>query len=331
MAGAIATGVPFPGLDGTRVATFRCMKAVVLTGYGDVEKLELTDVEEPNPGPRQVKVKVAGAGVNPIDWKIRRGDMRTQLPLHLPTILGRDVSGEVVAVGTDVTEFEPGDRVMGLVTHGYAEMVVASVDAFAKLPLEIETDQAAAIPLVGLTGTQLIEEAVAPHLGESVLITGAVGSVGRVAVFAAKQRGARVIAGVRASQRAAAAELEPDEIVALDDPADLERLLQVDAIADTIDGKVLESLLAKVRPGGVVGTVLGPPEHAERSDLRVHSILAHPDAERLAELGQAVVRGELRLPIDRRFPLSDVQTAQHVAEGGGVGKILLVPSESRVP
>jgi NADPH:quinone reductase-like Zn-dependent oxidoreductase len=307
------------------------MKAVVLTGYGDVEKLALTEVDEPNPGSRQIKVKVAGASVNPIDWKIRRGDMRTQLPLHLPTILGRDVAGVVVALGPDVTEFRIGDRVMGLVSHAYAEMVVASVDAFAKLPLEIETDQAAAIPLVGLTGVQLIEEAVDAHRGETVLVTGAVGSVGRVAVFAAKQRGARVIAGVRASQRAAAAELEPDEIVALDDPADLKRLPQVDAIADTVDGKVLESLLDKVRPGGVIGTVLSPPEHAAEQGLRVHAMLAHPDPARLADLGEAVVRGQLRLPVDRRFPLSDVQSAQQVAEAGGVGKILLVPTEPRVP
>jgi NADPH:quinone reductase-like Zn-dependent oxidoreductase len=307
------------------------MKAVVLTGYGDVEKLALLDVDEPSPGPRQIKVKVAGASVNPIDWKIRRGDMRTMLPLHLPTILGRDVSGEVVAVGADVTEFQVGDRVMGLVMHAYAEMVVASVDAFAKLPPEIETDQAAAIPLVGLTGAQLVEEGVNVHAGERVLVTGAVGSVGRVAVFAAKQRGAQVIAGVRSSQRAAAEQLEPDDVVALDDPADMKRLRPVDAIADTVDGKVVASLLDKVRPGGVIGTVLEPPAGAEQQGLRVHAILAHPDPKRLAQLGEAVVRGDLVLPIDRRYPLSDAQTAQQVAEAGGVGKILLVPTEDRVP
>lgn len=316
---------------GTLIAANAAMKAVVLTGYGDVEKLALVDVDEPNPGPRQIKVKVAGASVNPIDWKIRRGDMRAMLPLHLPTILGRDVSGEVVAVGAEVTAFEVGDRVMGLVQHGYAEMVVASVDAFAKLPLEIETDQAAAIPLVGLTGAQLVEEGVNAHAGETVLVTGAVGSVGRVAVFAAKRRGARVIAGVRASQREAAERLEPYDVVALDDPSEVNRLPQVDAIADTIDGQVLASLLDKVRPGGVVGTVLEAPAGAAEHGLRVHAILAHPDPHRLAQLGEAVVRGDLILPIDRRYPLSDAQTAQQVAESGGVGKILLVPTESRVP
>lgn len=303
------------------------MKAVLLTGYGDVEKLQFTEVEEPNPGPRQLKVRVAGASINPVDWKIRRGDMRAVLPLELPTILGRDVSGEVVAVGLDVHEFQPGDRVMGLVQHGYAEYVVASVDAFAKLPPEIEMDRAGALPLVGLTGAQLVEEGVDVHAGDKVLVTGAVGSVGRVAVFSAKQRGAKVIAGVRSNQRDSAEKLEVDQIVALDDPSEVARLTRVDAIADTVNGEVMSALLDKVRRGGVVGTVLSPPPGAAEHGVQVHAILTHPDPKRLAELGDAVVRGELILPVDRRFPLSEAPAAQDLAEAGGVGKILLVPGE----
>ena len=302
------------------------MKAVVLTGYGDVEKLELREVDDPNPGPRQIKVKVAGASINPVDWKIRRGEMRSMLPLHLPTILGRDVSGEVVAVGQDVTEFRVGDRVMGLVEHGYAELVVGSVDAFAKLPREIELERAAALPLVGLTGSQLVKEGVGIRAGERVLVTGALGSVGRVAVFTAKQRGAQVVAGVRSRQRTQAEKLNVDDIVAVDLPDEIKRMRPVDAIADTVNGKVVLSLLDKVKPGGVVGTVLGPPPGAEKQGLRVHAILTHPDAERLAEIGEAVVKGQLVLPVDRRFPLELAQVAQHVAEAGGIGKVLLVPS-----
>jgi NADPH:quinone reductase-like Zn-dependent oxidoreductase len=303
------------------------MKAVVLTGYGDVEKLELQEVDEPQPGRRQIKVKVAGASVNPVDWKIRRGDMRAMLPLHLPTILGRDVSGEVVAIGPDVTEFEVGDRVMGLVEHGYAELVVGSVEAFAKLPPQLELHRAAALPLVGLTGMELVEEAVDARAGERVLVTGAVGSVGRVAVFAAKKRGAQVIAAVRERQMAEAEKLDVDYIVAVDRPGDIRRMRPVDAIADTVNGKVVASLLDKVKPGGVVGTVLGPPLGAEEQGLRVHAMLAHADPERLRRIGEAVVKGELVLPVDRRFPLSQAQMAQQVAEAGGIGKVLLVPGE----
>lgn len=306
------------------------MKAVVLTGYGDVEKLVYREVEDPSPAPRQLKVKVAGASINPVDWKIRRGEMRSMLPLHLPTILGRDVAGEVVAIGSDVVEFEVGDRVMGLVEHSYAEYVVGGVDAFAKLPPEIETDQAGVLPLAGLTGMQLVDGAVDAHGGDRVLVTGAVGSVGRVAIFAAKNRGAQVIAGVRSSQRAEAEKLEVDDIVAVDDPDDIRRLPPVDAIADTVSGKVVAALLDKVRHGGVIGTVLSPPVGATEQGLRVHAMLAHPDPERLAVIGEAVVRGELLLPVERRFPLRDAASAQDLAEAGGVGKILLVPtSEAR--
>jgi NADPH:quinone reductase-like Zn-dependent oxidoreductase len=305
------------------------MKAVVLKGYGDVEQLDFREVDEPTPGPRQIKVKVAAASVNPIDWKIRRGELRAQLPLHLPTILGRDISGEVIAVGTEVTELEVGDRVMGLVEHGYAELVVAPVDAFAKLPPELDLRSAAALPLVGLTGAQLVEEAVDARAGERVLVTGAVGSVGRVAVFAAKKRGAQIIAGVRRRQREEAESLDVDEVVALDDPEEIARLKPIDAIADTVNGKTVASLLDKVRLGGVVGTVLSPPLGAKEQGLRVHAMLAHPDPEGLSKIARAVVSGELILPIDRQFPLSQAPAAQHVAEAGGVGKVLLVPSLRR--
>lgn len=303
------------------------MHAVVLTGYGDVEKLELREVDDPYPGARQIKVKVAGASINQIDWKIRRGDLRGMLPLQLPTILGRDVSGTVVAVGPQVTEFRVGDRVMGLVEHGYAELVVASVDGFAKLPPEIDLARAGALPLVGLTGTQLIDEAVEARAGERVLVTGALGSVGRVAVFAAKKRGAQVVAGVRARQREEARKLDADEIVAIDDAEEIKRMKPIDAIADTVNGKVVQSLLDKVKVGGIVGTVLGPPLGAKEQGLRVHAILTHPDPEQLAALGEAVVKGELVLPVDRRFPLAEAQAAQNVVETGGVGKILLLPEE----
>ena len=305
------------------------MKAVVLNGYGDVEKLELREVEEPSPGPRQVKVRVASASINPIDWKIRKGEMRGQVPLELPAILGRDAAGEVVAVGAGVTELAVGDRVMGLVSHGYAEVVVAPVESFTKLPPELDLEEAGALPLVGLTGTQLVAEAVGIRAGERLLITGAVGSVGRVAVFAAKKRWAQIVAGVRARQREEAEKLDVDEIVALDDPEEIARLRPVDALADTVNGKTVASLLDKVKPGGVVGTVLSPPLGAKEQGLRVHPILAHPDPKQLGDIARAAASGELVVPIERRFPLGQAQAAQHVAESGGVGKVLLVPGLRR--
>jgi NADPH:quinone reductase-like Zn-dependent oxidoreductase len=300
------------------------MKAVLLTEYGNVDKLVVTQLPEPELGPRDLKVRVQSAGINPVDLKLRRGDLRTVMPLELPAILGRDVAGEVLEVGEEVTGFHPGDRVLGLVNGAYAEVVVAAAEAFAKIPEAMEPTRAAAVPMAGLTGMQLVEEAVQPRAGEAVLVTGALGSVGRVAVFAARKRGATVIAGVRAAQRERARALNVDGVVALDDPEELARLPVVDAIADTVNGQVMESLLDKVRLGGVVGTVLNEPKGAQERELTVRTMLVHPDARRLAEVARAVAQGELELPIDGRYPLAEVRVAQELAEQHGIGKVVLV-------
>ncbi|HEY2410523.1 MAG TPA: NADP-dependent oxidoreductase [Polyangiaceae bacterium] len=300
------------------------MKAVLLTGYGDVDKLEFAEVAEPRPGRGEVKVRVASTSVNPVDYKLRRGDLRAMYTLELPAILGRDVAGEVIEVGPGVKELDVGDRVLGLVQHGYAQMAVAHEEAFAKLPPEIEEAEAAVLPLVGLTGAQLIEEAVVPQPGDLVLVTGAVGSVGRVAVFAAKRCGARVIAGVRGSQRAQAEALDVERVIALDDPKDVLGLPPLDCIADTVNGKVLESVLTKLKPGGVLGSVLGEPKAAHDLDVTVHAIQVHPDAKRLAELAEAMAHGDLELPIGKRYPLHEVRAAQRAAEQHASGKVLLL-------
>lgn len=188
------------------------MKAMVLKEYGGVEQLELREIAEPRPGPGEVPVKVAATSVNPIDWKLRSGAARA-----IPAVLGRDVAGEVTEVGQGVTALRLGDQVLGLVLHGYAEKVVAGADAFARLPPGLDLREAAALPLVLLTGAQLIEEAVRPAKGDTVLVTGALGGVGRTAVHVAKLHGARVLAGVRARRTAEAAGLGADQVVAVDD------------------------------------------------------------------------------------------------------------------
>src|SRR5437016_3350239 len=167
------------------------MRALVLTGYGDVDKLELRDLPDPKAGPGEVRVRAAASSVNPIDWKLLGGALHAWMPLQFPAILGRDVSGEVIEAGAGVTAFKPGDKVLGRVDRAFAGQVAAREDAFAIVPPGLDLRDAAALPLVGLTGTQLIEEAVKPRKGESVLVTGALGGVGRVAVYAAKKLGAR--------------------------------------------------------------------------------------------------------------------------------------------
>jgi NADPH:quinone reductase-like Zn-dependent oxidoreductase len=298
------------------------MRAVLLTGYGGIDKLELREVPEPSAGTGEIKVRVAASSVNPIDWKLRSGAYRQRSPLEFPAILGRDAAGEVVATGPGAGAFRVGDKVLGLVNEAYAEYVVDKENAWAPLPAGLDLIDAAALPLVLLTGTQLIEEAVRPRPGEAVLVTGAVGSVGRAAVFAALSCGAEVAAGVRAKQRDEARKLGVD-VVALDDEAELQRLPRLDAIADTVNGDTLQKLIGKVKPGGTIGSVLGEPAGAKERGLAVRAHLTHPDSRRLAALARSVAEGKLTIPIAKRMPLADIREAHALAERGAGGKIVL--------
>lgn len=300
------------------------MKAVVLTAYGDVDRYEVRDLPEPVPGPGEIAVRVAAASINPIDWKLRSGAYQAFMPLELPAVLGRDASGTVSALGPDVTRFSVGARVMGLVQRTYAEVVVGKADAWAELPEGLDLVDAAALPLVVLTGAQLVEDAVNIREGESLLVTGATGSVGRAAVFVAKQRGAKVFAGVRDKHRAEAATLGVAAVVVLDDEGELARLPALDALADTVGGPTTQKLLAKLKPAGRIGSVVGEPAGAKERGLSVRTFLAHPDSRRLAELGRAVAAGKLLIPIARRFPLVQTAQAQKLAENGAGGKVLII-------
>jgi NADPH:quinone reductase-like Zn-dependent oxidoreductase len=299
------------------------MRAVVLPSYGEAERLELREIAEPTPGPDEIKVHVAAAGINPIDWKLRSGAYKAYMPLDLPAILGRDVSGEVVAVGPHVTDFHVGERVLGVVKHGYADFVVAPVSAWAEVPAKLDLVDAAALPLVLLTGAQLVEDAAQIKKGDAVLVTGAVGSVGRVAVFAAKARGAVVWAGVRAEHEVEAAKLGVHGVVALDDERQIDALPELDALADTVGGQTTQMVLRKLKKGGRIGSVVGEPEGAKDRGFAVRAFLARPDSRRLAELVADVAAGELVIPIAKRFPLDEAAEAQRLAEQGGVGKVLL--------
>ncbi|MGC1870892.1 MAG: NADP-dependent oxidoreductase [Acidobacteriaceae bacterium] len=301
------------------------MKAVQLHAYGGVDQLFYEDVPDPKPGPGELLVKVAATSVNPIDWKLRRGDRKDAMPLKLPAILGRDVAGTVASLGSGTQGFQAGDRVMGLVNRAYAEFLVAKPEDLTHIPDGLNTEDAAALPLVVLTGSQLIEDGVKPKPGQTVLVTGAVGSVGRSAVFVAKQHGTKVIAGVKASQRKEAETLGAEQIVALDDDKAVAALGQVDAIADTVGRDVIQKLMPHIRANGVLATVVGAPPGSQGKDFRVEQVWSHPDSKRLHELAEAVDKGEFSIPIAKRMKLSQVREAQTIAEAGGVSKILLIP------
>jgi len=305
--------------------TLGTMKAVLLHGYGDVNQLSYEDTEVPQPAVGELLVKTIAVSLNPIDWKLRRGDMKDRMPLKFPAILGRDLSGEVAELGAGVTGFKVGDRVFGLVNRSYAEYVVCKAEDLARIPDRLDPVDAAALPLVLLTGSQVIELGVRPRSGETVLVTGAVGGVGRTAVHVARQHGARVIAGVRASQRAEAEALGAERIVALDDEKEIAGLPELDAVADMVGHEAIGRILPRIKKNGVLATVVGSPQSAEGRDLRVVPVFAQPNSERLAELGNDVATGLFSIPIEKRLKLSQIREAQQLAEKGGIGKIVLTP------
>jgi len=304
------------------------MKAIVLSEYGGPEKLELKELPEPEPGAGQVKIRVRSASVNPVDWKLRSGALKRAMPLELPAVLGRDAAGEIVAVGRGVCAFEVGERVLGTVNGGYAEFVAANAEAFAKVPEGMPLEEAGAYPLVLLTGDQLADATLGASRGGTgltVLVTGAIGAVGRVTVWVLKQRGATVIAGVRGTQTEAARELGADEIIALDDEQAIQRMPEVNGIADTVSGETLVKLLPKLKRGGMIGSVLGEPSEAKDRGISVNAFYTRPDSRRLFELATAVACGSFSIPISRHFPLAEAKHAHALAERGGVGKVLLNP------
>lgn len=302
------------------------MKAVVLHEYGGPDKLKYEDAPDPEPGESQVLVRVAAASINPIDWKMRSGAAKERFPVEFPAILGRDVLGTVRSVGAKVKGFAPGDKVMALAWKTYAELCVVNVADLVHLPDGLDLIEAAALPLATLTGEQLITLGTGIQKGQTVLVTGALGSVGRSAVFTAKQAGATVFAGVRKSQKEQAKELGADEVIALDDESDINRLGFLDAIADTVGGETAQRLIGTVKQGGVYGSVVGPPANAKmHPTVRVQPMMAKPEAAKLRWLAEQVAGGKLRIPIDRMVPLEDAAKAQAAAEKGGVGgKILLL-------
>jgi NADPH:quinone reductase-like Zn-dependent oxidoreductase len=301
------------------------MKAVVLHEYGGPEKLKYEDVPDPVPNAGEVLVRLAATSVNPIDFKMRSGEAAARFPVQFPAILGRDIAGIVREIGPGVTGFSPGDRVIAFASNTYAELAVVKAENLTHLPEKLDLIEAAALPLVTLTGEQLISRGVKIQRGQTVLVTGAIGGVGRTAVFVAKNAGAIVIAGVRKSQLKQAAELGADQVLALDDDDAMQRLGFIDAIADTVNHDTAEKLIARVKQGGVFATVLGPPSNAKlHPTIRIESVRAVPDAATLRTLAEDVAAGRFKIPIDRMLPLEDAAEAHAAAEKGGIGKILLL-------
>ncbi|MGA9979769.1 MAG: NADP-dependent oxidoreductase [Candidatus Sulfotelmatobacter sp.] len=300
------------------------MKAVVVHQYGGPEVLKFEEYPDPVAGPGEVLVRVAAASVNPIDYKRRAGLTKDFYPMKFPGLIGVDMAGTVVKIGPGVEGFSVGDHVFTMADNTYAELCVVKAAILAKVPKGLDLIQAAALPLVTTTGNQLIS-ATGIKAGQTVLVLGAAGNVGRSAVFTAKQRGAVAIAGVLKSQMDQARTIGADQLVATDDDNAIANLPMLDVVADTVNGKTAQKLIAKVKPGGVFATVLGAPQNAAKyPSVKIMPVFSKFDRKTLEFMAEAVRDGKLVIPISRKLPLSEAAEAQAAAEKGGIGKILLV-------
>jgi NADPH:quinone reductase-like Zn-dependent oxidoreductase len=300
------------------------MKAIVVHQYGGPEVLKFEDYPDPVPGPGEVLVRVAAASVNPIDYKRRAGLTKDFYPMHFPSLIGVDMAGTVVKIEPGVDGFSVGDNVFAMADNTYAELCMVKAAVLAKVPKGLDLIQAAALPLVTTTGNQLMS-ATGIKAGQAVMVVGAVGNVGRSAVFTAKQRGATVIAGVLKRQTDEAKTVGADQVVATDDDTAIANLAPLDAVADTVGGRTADKLIAKVKPGGVYATVLEAPQNASKSpSVKVVHVFSKFDRKTLESMAEAVRDGKLVIPISEKLPLSEAAKAQAAAEKGGIGKILLV-------
>jgi NADPH:quinone reductase-like Zn-dependent oxidoreductase len=301
------------------------MKAIVLHAYGSADNLRFEDAPDPAAKSGELLLRVRATSVNPVDWMLRSGIIRGLMPIPFPYILGIDVVGTVEAVGDGVTGFAVGDLVMAVAGHAYAELCAVEAKLVTRVPEGLDVATAAALPLVTLAGHELAVRGAKAAQGQTVLVTGALGGVGRSAVFAAIEKGATVIAGVRGRRLDEARKLPGiSAAVALDDDAALAALPPLDAVADAVGHEVAARTLGKVKPGGCFGCFPGAREAVRgQTHLQVTEIIGQPDAVLTRHYAEAARAGRLSIPITRELPLRDAAEGHRLAEAGAAGKIVL--------
>lgn len=312
------------------------MRHVVYDRFGDRDVLQVVQSSVPAPATGQVLVRVHGAGLNPIDWKTRKGlgFAARQIEHSLPWTPGYDMAGEVVAVGDEVTTLAPGDRVMGMIGFpagggGYSEYALAAADELAIVPEELDLVAAGALPLAALTAWQALFEVAKLESGQKILIHAGAGGVGHFAVQFALERGAHVIATASAGNRDFLAELGVHEVIDYRTTDIGEECYGLDVVLDLVGGDTGKRSLHTLGEQGVLVTIPTVTADeiistAENLGLRAHGMTVRPDVFHLEEIAELIEDGDVKVHIEKAFPLDDVAQAHELLEGGHVrGKLVL--------
>jgi NADPH:quinone reductase-like Zn-dependent oxidoreductase len=310
------------------------MKAVRFHQYGDAGVLRYEDVEQPVPGPGEVRLRVSATTFNPVDGGIRGGYLQGPFPMALPHTPGIEVAGTVDALGDGVHDFAVGDTVVAFLSMtadgAAAEYVITPADVLAPAPTSIPLADAAAFPMVALTAWQALFDDAGLQRGQRVLINGAGGAVGGYAVQLAKRAGAYVIASASPRSRQTVAAAGADEIIdhtttavtdAVGEPVDV--LLNLARIAP----EALVALVAQVKDGGVVVNTIPtiPTPGDDARGVRAVGVFVRSDAEQLAKLAALVDSGELHVDIAQRISLQELPALHATDDAGGVlGKVVVL-------
>ncbi len=334
------------------------MRAYVLKYYGGPEGSLLTDVPAPTPGPRDILVAVHAAGLNPVDFKFRQGKLRAILRPKLPFVLGNELAGEVMAVGSDVKRFRVGDRVFARVAKdragAFAEQACVDEDHAAHMPRNLDFTAAAAVPLAALTALQALRDELSVRPSQKVFISGGAGGVGSFAIQIAKWLGAHVTTTASKRGEVLVRSLGCDEVIDYTAQDISEAAGGFDAGFDLIGGKTLEQMFEIMKPGTKVVSIAALPEpqtalkdlggrrilaalfwiisygirsRARRAGISYRYLFMHPSGSELAQIAELIEQEKLKVIVDKAYPFAKISEALAYVQSGRVkGKVVVTMS-----
>ena len=330
------------------------MIAAFIDGYGSNQVLKVGHFPEPKPGSSDILVRVHAASVNPVDFKVRDGKLRVLRRYRFPLILGHDCAGEVVEIGEKVTRFKVGDRIFSRPRNGrigtFAELIAIDESEAALMPPNLSYQEAASLPLVGLTSWQALVDTAQLKPRQKILIQAGSGGVGTFSIQLAKHIGAEVWTTTSGKNLEFVKGLGADHTINYGNEDFEQRMNNLDVVFDTLGGDSLDKSFKVIRPNGWLVSISGSPDYRNAKELRldpVRSLLLgvvglrvnakarkagvnyrfifmQPSGEQLAQIADLVTRGIIKAVVDRVFPISECQSAiEYSASGRARGKLVI--------
>ncbi len=309
------------------------MKAVQINKYGGYEVLEVNDnTAKPSVGKGQVLVEVQAASINPFDWKVRAGYMKDFMPLNFPATMGGDFAGVVIEVGEGVSDFRVGDEVYGSAnifsggSGSFAEFAAANTVNTAIKPKNTSFVEAAALPLVGSSSVQALEEHIKLKGGEKILIHGGAGGIGHISIQVAKAIGAYVVTTINTDDKDFVRQFGADEVIDYKSEKFEEKLKDFDAVFDTVGGETTNKSFQVLKKGGVLVSMAGQPDSklAEKFGVTAIGQGSKVNSQNLNRLTELVDSQKIRVNIDKVFPFEETKEAfRYQEEVHPRGKVVL--------